>query len=1447
MIEQHLIDTLSMSFDFDCAQKKQHFEGQAIGYAKTRLLAVIERVFDRFSQTDEILRIETLTIDLGDCQSDDYLNDMERALEQSLSTQLHQQLMHADRAVVKNRLISAMSTVSNLNKISAQQSRQTTLYYYLTRGTLPWHSVKSTAPGWLEHEVTAQMDALIGYLSTAQHSDAVVARRLFYQLSTPTIILLISRLSNARQAIFFDVLKSDPRVFNHPTLKSCQIRWWQAYVDQGFAQLPEQDLYQYWQELLLTQSPLLLRNLKLQGVQAERRQALVISCGATIFTDILCLLEPTEHTFVSAFIKHSVSIDMSNEKTLQVCDRGKQQHVLWLFSLDYLLLERGSGFNRKSYLLSVLKQLATHNNSDELSILTVLENTLNKAPKYLALALQMLHVVEQLKVHVMASRTVSVPLTADKKVLHSTDPRSRQLSHYFSVGKLASLVTNWPKIRVFPPILIRQLFMQQAQIIENVMQNSDPQMRNELVAILQPELPFVMGNVTKAFLQVWHFVTALPACQLSYFQMSALNTHTLWRIALDFCVEQLHTSSVKMLNQACFLQYLIQKVSLLVAITEQQCSELLHTKKILSACNNDFYGYLQKALTYFDVKASAPSHQKKLASITPIIALTYTQLGADEQAAVSAMDGYFQVPSTAPAGSWYKLFVQALTQGHSAQLATYWPTLKSLQPQLLQTLLTHYGQQSDIRQRWATYLHDNILADFIILLLPNHYQEILTTVDQSLLFALALDDKYHNISEQPRLLKVVTQSLQGPPQAAVKHSLWQVSLTYLLVERGSEFNKKSYLTSVLRQLANHHNVDYTLLLHTMSILLQALASAQNNALLMHIKALMQDKTPPQKSLIVAKKGEAQQVYYQLLQRINKSSNRGDVIESTLSTEVLWEQLKQRQPLLLQRFLQYGLNMRIDWCVLTDALSIESLAKVLIQVIRLTNGAVYLGMVNTEIACVQLQKSYRLLPSDTLKRQYISHLLTQMNLKKTMDVAEYVARLMANEVHAQVPHEAMLSSTITHLKKKLKQSAVLQEGLDVPLLASDLGLKKALDVHSVTQIINRYIRKITQNKGPDSSVITPAFMQQVVVAIEYMLRYQVLSLTQFIAQCKQSPVLIKNVIKHLPEPLFIQLLRTIQPAHVQNLLLYSEALTQLAHSYLYHNTPHNKQVSMADLTFYQYYFLFTYVTKNNTSQSVADFILDFSNYLTLQLGERFQTDAINTVANNKITLSTTIKTTLIAHLAPIPPQQKIKIIKQPIAMPPQKAVSITNKVFAVDNDSPLLPSEPDSPRYLQKIDINNAGLVLTSVYLPRLFDMFSLTREQAFINQKAAYKAVHLLNFIVQGEAQVNEFELALNKLLCGIALAEPVPREHELSATEKTNIEGMLHGMINNWHALGNTSVDGLRETFLQRKGQLWQDDKQWQLNVQEESFDMLLEQLPWTFSLIKHAWMAEPLYVQWR
>ena len=190
-----------------------------------------------------------------------------------------------------------------------------------------------------------------------------------------------------------------------------------------------------------------------------------------------------------------------------------------------------------------------------------------------------------------------------------------------------------------------------------------------------------------------------------------------------------------------------------------------------------------------------------------------------------------------------------------------------------------------------------------------------------------------------------------------------------------------------------------------------------------------------------------------------------------------------------------------------------------------------------------------------------------------------------------------------------------------------------------------------------------------------------------------------------------------------------------------------------------------------------------------------------------------------------------------------------------NDTPRFieprASEPgdtdDDPLPREDIYIANAGMVLLAPYLPRLFERLGFTDHGEFKTRLVAERAVHCLQYLVNSNLNSPEYQLVLNKLLCGVKPGLPICRSIELSADERLQLEGLLKAVKQHWKALENTSIDGLRESFLRRNGRLQLKDDSWQLAVETRAFDMLLEQLPWSFNTIKFAWMDRVIYVEWQ
>lgn len=167
----------------------------------------------------------------------------------------------------------------------------------------------------------------------------------------------------------------------------------------------------------------------------------------------------------------------------------------------------------------------------------------------------------------------------------------------------------------------------------------------------------------------------------------------------------------------------------------------------------------------------------------------------------------------------------------------------------------------------------------------------------------------------------------------------------------------------------------------------------------------------------------------------------------------------------------------------------------------------------------------------------------------------------------------------------------------------------------------------------------------------------------------------------------------------------------------------------------------------------------------------------------------------------------------------------------------LPAGADS------IYIRNGGLVILAAYLPAFFRKLELANDEQMLDIPTALALQHYLVF---GSEECGEWDLVLNKVLCGVPLKHAVEMPLPLAAEQKEEADRLLAAVIANWPALKNTSPDGLRATFLQREGVLRPKGNDWQLLLNRTSFDVLMDRLPWTISMIQLPWMPWLLHTDW-
>lgn len=188
----------------------------------------------------------------------------------------------------------------------------------------------------------------------------------------------------------------------------------------------------------------------------------------------------------------------------------------------------------------------------------------------------------------------------------------------------------------------------------------------------------------------------------------------------------------------------------------------------------------------------------------------------------------------------------------------------------------------------------------------------------------------------------------------------------------------------------------------------------------------------------------------------------------------------------------------------------------------------------------------------------------------------------------------------------------------------------------------------------------------------------------------------------------------------------------------------------------------------------------------------------------------------------------------------------NSISNIDIQISVTQSDDEQEIETEKYIVKHAGIVLLAPFLKPFFSNLNLLNGNEWTSKDAQYKAVHLLRFLSTGEHKSYEYNLTLEKIMCGIHIEEPVPLDIELNNEGTTEAIELLESVIKNWKVLKNTSITGLRESFFKRDGILTAKEKGWLLQVERKTLDVLIDSIPWGYNTIVLSWNDDLIFVEW-
>lgn len=245
-----------------------------------------------------------------------------------------------------------------------------------------------------------------------------------------------------------------------------------------------------------------------------------------------------------------------------------------------------------------------------------------------------------------------------------------------------------------------------------------------------------------------------------------------------------------------------------------------------------------------------------------------------------------------------------------------------------------------------------------------------------------------------------------------------------------------------------------------------------------------------------------------------------------------------------------------------------------------------------------------------------------------------------------------------------------------------------------------------------------------------------------------------------------------------------------------------------------------------AKAYVQYILDTVFKTTVQK-RRFMIHLKQLLVSGKIVLRSNLPLLLLRIMQPLAMERKEKERKERVPLPG-------------DQTPPALPVK-------DSVLVDNAGLVLLWPFFSFYFETLELTKENRFVSDEASFKAVYLLDYLVYGNEEGKELKMTLNKVLCAVPRQIPLGLREPLTEKERTLTTQLLETAISRWSIIGNTSIEGLRESFLKRTGKLEWIEEKVILTVEPKAYDMLIDKLPWSISTVRLPWLEKNLIVKWR
>jgi len=1443
MDKQHCIESaiFKISYSSEELALSQHNELEA--FAKNELLPIVDEAFTEISGPDSVLWFEKLEVDLGEISLSYFFQDFSAKLREKIREALQTELRQ-----------SQLQPGDKVEEKSATNSELEIACRYLATGRLPWnarlndaHQVEELLISVLQNSA----DELIASIRAASDRNAMISR-LAAQFSPRVLGLFMQHLSELSASEACETIET--------VLASCI----ETY---GLSRSDVQR--RVWAELL--QFALLNKSGRLESrtllQQLIRKLAMLVPQRFSVFVDRL----------------------------LQAIDRRAGRGRL---HEQVLAAARDCGGN----------DLLDRAISDEL---------------------------------------VSSQAEREDERKSELEERSRRLAgrarlvEALNTGSTARLQALWSSLLAQYAEMVKDVIVslgQNAHIRRNIARHFQETMIRDIVALLEPtNHRFIEQLVSEPRL----YLDSHEELQMG----EAEAKKSLWEFTLTYLLVERGSR----FNRKSYIASVMAKLAAHVNVDLMELYESIMVLLLPVAKNDPMRAELLSLLRELKVQLPETESSKRRQAEAAASARngsgdssgTAPASGDDAEAPRAAQEllaeELLHVDSEAecPPAAAIDALVAALQRSDLAALKAAWRQLTGRYARWLAAVFRSEARQEKVRKNIASTFTNPMFRDVIQLLEPVHGEFVAEVVQSA--------------TRKPRV-----EGRRPPAPEKTRRIVREFTLSYLVVDRGSRFNKRSYLAALLKRMAAHENVSVQAIFQSINDSVQSIA--KRNSLQRELAQLLveaaddlriQGKTQGSRS-----KPAIELASEKHLQSAPEREAEGRARGRSTESDRELEQLEQ-----LEHIRSYLLYEKLLSAIVTYRGSGSSISYHVIRLLHelIQNYPWMLHRFNQEVNAGQLALAPVIaqLPR-SLQRKLVLSFFDSFAARYRFSKQDFESRLSAVEAGEKISNVfysqilgRLIGNRVQHLDAIFAaegaDAASAQGGEASAAKAGDGSQgdnQESISAYQEQLAAESRLRESTPlslNQGTSDLIrayllgnlnVIEQDKLSIVSTIDLLLSSHPATLARLLRESLIDKSASDRLVEIVPESLLVKLMLLLRPDDQYKAILYADLVTMAAAEAEASGSAQSRTLHLA-----KWQFIFNYMVIEGKRFSEISFVRRFAAFLQQRSNARTEAEFTQKLTSN---LAATASST--THV----PSVRIAMILQSGASSAQaaehaaggerteeaaKSIESAAGRRAEANDErdndidpaeafmrgiaerdreerareaaresarnsaqeaasrqssirdQLLGEEPrrtdsftqdsgqsqvrdeagesssrlgywdseDDSDVLEDVYIDNAGLVLLAPYLPRYFDMVGLLDGKQFRDPAAAERGVHLLQYLVNESTDSPEYQLVLNKLLCGVKAGVPICRSIEITDQEKEASDGLLKGVIGNWPMLKNTSVEGLRETFLQREAHLQLKVDAWHLLVQSKAFDMLLDSLPWGYSTIKLGWMRQPVYVDWR